>query len=54
MHTNHHPQFRLANSRHAKSNLEKLEGNQDATSVFAKLEDRLSTFLKRQSEQQRR
>jgi hypothetical protein len=37
------------------SNLEKqLKGNEDATSVFAKLEDRLSAFLKRQSQQERR
>ncbi len=37
------------------SNLEKqLKGNEDATSVFAKLEDRLSAFVKRQSQQERR
>jgi hypothetical protein len=37
------------------SNLEKqLKGKEDATSVFAKLEDRFSTFLKRQSERERR
>lgn len=37
------------------SNLEKqIKGNEDATSVFAKLEDRFSTFLKRQSERERR
>jgi hypothetical protein len=37
------------------SNLEKqLKGNQDATAVFAKLEDKLSSFLKRQSGQERR
>jgi len=37
------------------SNLEKqLKGNEDATSIFAKLEDRLSAFLKRQSQQERR
>ena len=37
------------------SNLEKqVKGNEDATSVFAKLEDRFSTFLKRQSERERR
>jgi hypothetical protein len=37
------------------SNLEKqIKGNADATSVFAKLEDRFSTFLKRQSERERR
>jgi hypothetical protein len=37
------------------SNLEKqIKGNGDATSVFAKLEDRFSTFLKRQSERERR
>jgi hypothetical protein len=37
------------------SNLEKqLKGNSDAGSVFAKLEDRLSAFMKRQSQQERR
>jgi Spy/CpxP family protein refolding chaperone len=37
------------------SNLEKqLKGNEDATSVFAKLEDKFSAFLKRQSERERR
>ena len=37
------------------SNLEKqVKGNEDATSVFAKLEDRFSAFLKRQSERERR
>src|ERR1700722_19876049 len=37
------------------SNLERqLKGNEDATSVFARLEDRLSAFLKRQSQQERR
>jgi hypothetical protein len=37
------------------TNLEKqLKGNQDATAVFAKLEDKLSGFLKRQSGQERR
>jgi hypothetical protein len=37
------------------SNLEKqIKGNGDATSVFAKLEDRFSMFLKRQSERERR
>ena len=37
------------------SNLEKqLKSNEDATSVFAKLEDKLSAFLKRQSQQERR
>lgn len=37
------------------SSLEKqLKGSEDATSVFAKLEDRFSAFLKRQSERERR
>jgi hypothetical protein len=37
------------------ANLEKqLKGNADAGSVFAKLEDKLSSFLKRQSQQERR
>jgi hypothetical protein len=37
------------------TSLEKqLKGNQDATAVFAKLEDKLSGFLKRQSGQERR
>jgi YfdX protein len=37
------------------SNLEKqLKGNSDAGSVFARLEDRLSSFMKRQSQQERR
>jgi hypothetical protein len=37
------------------SNLEKqVKGNEDSTSVFAKLEDRFSAFLKRQSERERR
>lgn len=37
------------------ANLEKqLKGNADAGSVFAKLEDKLSSFLKRQSQQDRR
>jgi hypothetical protein len=37
------------------STLEKqLKGNSDAGSVFAKLEDKLSAFLKRQSQQERR
>jgi hypothetical protein len=37
------------------SNLEKqLKGKEDATSVFAKLEDKFSAFLKRESERQRR
>jgi hypothetical protein len=37
------------------SNLEKqLNKDEDATSVFAKLEDKLSAFLKRQSAQERR
>jgi YfdX protein len=37
------------------STLEKqLKGNEDATSVFAKLEDRFSAFVKRQSERERR
>ena len=31
-----------------------LKGNADASSVFAKLEDKLSGFLKRQSQQERR
>jgi len=36
-------------------NLEKqLKSNEDATSVFARLEDKLSAFLKRQSQQERR
>ncbi|MCU1316526.1 MAG: hypothetical protein JWN63_1848 [Candidatus Acidoferrum typicum] len=37
------------------SNLEKqLKGKEDATSVFAKLEDKFSAFLKRQSDRERR
>jgi hypothetical protein len=37
------------------SNLEKqLKGNSDAGSLFAKLEDKLSAFMKRQSQQERR
>jgi YfdX protein len=37
------------------SNLEKqLKGNSDAGSMFAKLEDKLSAFMKRQSQQERR
>ncbi len=37
------------------SNLEKqLKGKEDATSVFARLEDKFSAFLKRQSERERR
>jgi hypothetical protein len=37
------------------STLEKqLKGGEDATSVFAKLEDRFSAFVKRQSERERR
>jgi hypothetical protein len=37
------------------SNLEKqLKGNSDTGSLFAKLEDKLSAFMKRQSQQERR
>ena len=47
------PEYEALNSD--ISNLEKqLKSNGDATSVFAKLENKLSAFLKRQSERQRR
>ncbi|HZZ14967.1 MAG TPA: YfdX family protein [Candidatus Sulfotelmatobacter sp.] len=47
------PEYAALN--HDISNLEKqIKGNEDATSVFAKLEDRFSMFLKRQSQRERR
>jgi hypothetical protein len=49
----HDPEYEALDTDIAS--LEKqLKGNQDATAVFAKLEDKLSSFLKRQSGQQRR
>jgi hypothetical protein len=49
----HDPEYEALNTDIAS--LEKqLKGKQDATAVFAKLEDKLSSFLKRQSGQERR
>ena len=49
----HDPEYDALNTDIAS--LEKqLKGKQDATAVFAKLEDKLSSFLKRQSGQERR
>ncbi len=51
--TGRDPEYTALNSD--ISNLEKqLKGNGDATSVFAKLEDRFSAFVKRQSQLERR